>query len=323
MRPAFKIIAQGSDITALIADRLISLQITDKAGVESDRLTITIDDRDQRIELPRKGARIEVSLGYVGAPLIRMGRYVVDEIEVGGPLRYLTIRANAVDMTSGFRSPRERSWDGITLGDLVSTIAGEHDLIPAVASSLASRALGHIDQTESDMQLLQRVCADQGGTCKVADGRLVVARRASGQGAGGSALPQAIITPGDCQSWSALLSDRGEYKSVKAYYQNLSSAERVAATAGSGEPVMELRNSFASQVEAERAADSKLRSLSRGTGKVSISGLVGDATMSSERPATLTGFRDGIDGSDWVIDSVTHDYSPSGYTCSLEIESKE
>jgi hypothetical protein len=132
-----------------------------------------------------------------------------------------------------------------------------------------------------------------------------------------------LITAADCASWSALLSDRGEYKSVKAYYPDLSSAERAVVTAGSGDPVMELRNSFASQVEAERAADSKLRSLSRGTGKISISALVGDATMSAERPATLAGFRAGIDGSDWVIDSVTHDVSSSGYTCSLEIEAKE
>lgn len=323
MRPAYRIIAEGSDITALVRDRLVSLEITDNAGVVSDRLTLSIDDRDERIELPRKGAKIEVSLGYIGAPLVRMGRYTVDEVDVSGPLRVLTIRANAVDMTGAIRSPRERSWDGVTLGNLVSTIAGEHDLIPAVVSTLASRTLGHVDQTESDMQLLQRVCAENGGTCKIADGRLVVGVRASGVTAGGSELPAAVIDASDCSGWNATLSDRGEYKSVKASYQDLAAAARTEVTAGSGEPAMTLRNSYASEAEAKQAADSKLKSLSRGTGKVSINGLVGDPTMSAERPATLVGFRRGIDGSDWVISSVTHSLSDSGYTCGVEIESRQ
>ena len=323
MRPAFKIIAEGADITALVADRLISLEITDNAGVDSDRLTLVIDDRDERLELPRKGAKIEVSLGYVGQPLVRMGRYVADETDVDGPVRSMTIRANALDMTSQMRSPRERSFDGITLGELVQTIAGEYELVPAIASNLASRQLAHIDQSESDMQLLQRICAEQGATCKVADGRLVIAVRASGTTAGGQDLPAAVILASNCASWNATLADRGAYKAVKASYQDLAAAQRVEVTAGSGEPVMTLRNSYASEDEARQAARSKLRSLERGKGKVSVKGYVGDPTMSAERPATLVGFRREIDGSDWVINSVTHSLSAGGYTCSIDIESKE
>ena len=323
MQVAYKIIAEGSDITRLIADRLLSAEIVDQAGVKSDRLTLVLDDRDQVLELPRTGAKLEVWLGYIGQALVRMGAYVVDEVDVIGPAREMTIRANAADMTGGIKAPRERSWHQKTLGDIVRTIAGEHGLQPAIAAELASIQLGHVDQTDSDMQLLQRLCADQDATCKVADKRLVVAKRAAGKSTGGKDLPPVVLTPGQCESWTATLADRGKYKSVKAYWQDTSQAERKSVKAGSGTPELELRNSFATQDEARRAADSRLKSLSRGTAKVGISGLIGDPTIAAEMPATLVGFRAGIDGDGWIINSVTHSFTGSGYTCALEIENKD
>jgi phage protein D len=323
MRIAYKITADGANITALIADRLLSAEITDQAGVKSDRLTLTLDDRDQRLELPKTGAKIEVSLGYVGAPLVRMGSYVVDEVDVSGPVRELTIRANAADMTGSIKAPRERSWHEKTLGDIVRTVAVEHRLQASIPAALAARQLGHVDQTESDMQLLQRLCADQGATCKIADTRLVVAERAAGKTASGGELPAATIAASDCAGWSATLQDRGKYGAVKAYWQNTASAQRAEVKAGSGEPELTLKNTYASEAEAKRAADSKLKSLSRGTSKVTITGLVGDPTMSAEMTATLTGFRAGIDGDGWVINSVTHSFGGGGYTCGLELESRE
>lgn len=45
--------------------------------------------------------------------------------------------------------------------------------------------------------------------------------------------------------------------------------------------------------------------------------------MSAELEAELSGFRDGLDGDGWVINSVTHSFTSSGYTCNLEVEQKE
>jgi uncharacterized protein len=322
MRVAYKILADGSNITELIADRLLLAQITDEAGVKSDRLLLVIDDRDERLEAPKKGAKLEVSLGYVGKALVRMGSYVVDEVEFEGPALQMTIQANAVDMTKGIRSPKERSWPGVTLGTLVRKIAADNDLKPAISPELAARNLGHIDQTESDMQLLQRICTEQGATCKVADGRLVVATRAGGKAASGAKLPPATIEASSCASWSATMSDRNKYKAVKAHYHDVAKGKRVSVTAGSGKPVMTLKNSHASKDEAKRAAESKLKALSTGAGEMRISAMVGDPEMSAERIATLKGFRKNIDGDGWVVNSVTHTFNGDGYTCDVELESK-
>jgi phage protein D len=323
MQVAYKITADGANITALIADRLLMAEITDEAGVKSDRLTLTIDDRDQRLEFPEPGAKLEVSLGYVGQALVRMGTYTVDEVEVSGPAREMTIRATAADMTGNIKAPKERSWPQVTLGTLVRTIAADNSLQPAIAADLAARQLGHVDQTESDMQLLQRICAEQGATCKVADGRLVVASHASGKAASGADLPAATILVGQCESWTAVVAGRNEYKAVRAYWQDVKKANRTGVTAGAGTPMLTLKNSYTNADEAKRAAESKLKSLQRGAVKISISGLIGDPTMSAERTVSLVGFRQGVDGDNWVINSVAHRFGSDGYTCGLELESKE
>lgn len=324
MRPAYRLVVEGTqDITGTVQGRLLSMEITDKAGVKSDRLTLVLDDRDGILAIPRTGANVEVSIGYEGSVLTRMGNYVVDEVEVAGPGRTMTIRANAADMTGGIKSPKERSFDNITFGDLVSTIAREHGLTPSIPQDLATRQLEHVDQTESDMQLLTRVAADQGATVKVADKRLVVAKRASGSTASGKTLPPVTIRSDQCDSWSCTFSERGKYKSVQAYYHDKGAAQRKSVTAGSGTPKLTLKNSYSSQQEAQRAADSKFQTLSRGTSKVNIQGLIGDPLMSAEKIATLVDFRTGVDGSDWVVDEVTHSLSDSGYTCTVSLESKD
>jgi phage protein D len=83
----------------------------------------------------------------------------------GGKARTLQIVARAVSKTnerghSTLQSQKMRSFDaGITLGDLVSTVAAEHGLIPAVDASLAGIQLEHTDQlSESDMNLPRLIC---------------------------------------------------------------------------------------------------------------------------------------------------------------------
>ena len=85
MQPDFKILADKQDITATIRDRLLSLRVTDEAGTKSDTVEIQLDDRDSKISWPRHGAELEVLLGYRSEGLVRMGHYVVDEIEHSGP----------------------------------------------------------------------------------------------------------------------------------------------------------------------------------------------------------------------------------------------
>ncbi len=61
MQPHFRIVADGADISALINDRLVSLQLADRPGMASDSFELRIDDRDGAVELPARGASIEMT----------------------------------------------------------------------------------------------------------------------------------------------------------------------------------------------------------------------------------------------------------------------
>ena len=52
MTPAFRIIADHKDITVVIRDRLISLSVSDRAGLRTDTVEICLDDNNSKVELP-------------------------------------------------------------------------------------------------------------------------------------------------------------------------------------------------------------------------------------------------------------------------------
>ena len=70
MQPvALKLKINGADKTALITDRLESLTVTDQAGLDSDTLSLTLDDRAPHIKLPPIKAALQLWLNqtYMGA----------------------------------------------------------------------------------------------------------------------------------------------------------------------------------------------------------------------------------------------------------------
>ena len=180
MQPAFTIIANQQNITSLIKDRLLSLKITDQAGIKSDMLTLTLDDRNHHIALPNHGAELECYIGY--QTLNYMGLYVVDEVEIASPPATLTIRAHAADMRASLKSSHNQSYTDITLGDLLHTITKRHSLNPKITGDLATTHYGHINQIkESDINLLTRLAKEVDAIATVKAGNLMIAPKAKGK----------------------------------------------------------------------------------------------------------------------------------------------
>lgn len=174
LKPCFRVVANGADITGVLAEFLLSIQVTDKTGYESDLCErILADDPKQPISLPPKGAVLDVYMGY-DADLIKMGVFIVDEIELDGPPERMTIRARASIQTeskdgkTSIMSQKTRSWPKQTTIDaVVKKIAGEHGLTSKVSDSLKSETLPHMDQSdESDINFLLRVAKRYDVICK-------------------------------------------------------------------------------------------------------------------------------------------------------------
>ncbi len=339
MQPRFRIYANNQEITAAIRDRLIELVVTDEAGIQSDELKLTLDDRRREdgaiAELPRIGTVLTVSLGYAETTLVAMGRFIVDEIEIRSPPATLTVSAKAADMVGPFRSPKTRSWDATTLGQLVETIAAEHHYQAKIDPELGAIPIPHLDQTaESDMALLTRLAAKHDAVAKPVAGFLVLAKQGAIKTITGQVMPTIKLTASDLAEWryrhsarkpggSGSTSDGDTQKppttaagGVKAYWWDFEKGERREVTVGSP-PFEEIRYVHATEAEAKAAAATRKNTGERRQGELSFS-LPGDPRLVAEGRLSIN-LRPGIP-TDWRIKRVEHRLGAQGYTTQVECE---
>ena len=213
-RPEFQLTAEGRDITAAIAGGLVDITLTDYGGGtgKTDELQVTL--LSETLRLPPKGAQLRLSLGFNGH-FVDKGIFVVCGVGSSGPPRQIVIYATAAPMdgrkhAGNVANHKTRSFDGLTLGDIVHTLAAEHGLTARVSSSLADLKLGHIDQVrESDAALLSRLARQYNAVSKVAQGYWLFLVRGEGVSAGGKVPPVFTLTPAVVSHWDYSSGDRG------------------------------------------------------------------------------------------------------------------
>ena len=199
MRPTFRLLANGSDITHLLSDRLLSLVLTDKPGLESDTFELVLDDRDGAIALPARGAWLDLFLGYAGEELAPMGRYRVDALRFDGPPRRLTLSGRAGDMHGEGKSTRCAAWENASLARIVFDLAARNHWsarCPVQVNVARAEQLN-----ESDFNFITRLARQHDCTAKLADGLLLVLPRQAGESASGRAIAPLELMPGDVGSF--------------------------------------------------------------------------------------------------------------------------
>jgi phage protein D len=326
-RPYFRVTVDGKDISGVLAPRLVSLRVTDGAGVQSDTVEIRLSDMNllQRISEPRAGAEIEVWLGFP-LSLSYMGLFVADTIETGGPPDTVTITGTASvngETTSGktaLTDQKKRSWpEGTTIGAMVEKIASEHGLIAMVSESLRAEALPHIDQIdESDINLLSRIARDFDAIAKPGNGRLIMTRRGESLTASGQPLPVVRVDKSSVTEWRYRNSLRERVGRVIATTQDLEAGQSVEVEAGQGEPALRLRRRFPDKVTARKTAASELKRLGRAGRSLSIT-MPGNSDIVAEARLSASGFRSYIDG-EWLVSRATHILDSGGYRTAITAE---
>jgi len=323
MQPQFKILANQTDITKIIQQRLISIHITDESGIKGDTLDIQLDD-EPPIEWPRHGAELEVFVGFKkitndlnnNIGLVRQGLYIVDEIAHSGPPNTFTLRGKASNLKQSLKQPKTRSWDGMTLGDLVNTIAQEHGMSAKVGESLQDYAIAHVDQTdESDLHLLTRLARDVGVMVKPVAGFLVMVPRGEAKSATGQSLPMITITADRIQQHHVTQTETNQYDAVTTYWHDTQTAKRMAVKIGEGRVFMS-RHTYADETTAKNAAKAKLHQFKRSSLQLSLT-LIGNPNLMAEGKINVTGLRSPINGS-WVIECVVHQINDQGFTSRID-----
>lgn len=343
-QPAYRLTIKGVVLTSL-DDRLMSLTLTDNRGFEADRLELTIDDTDGLVVMPSRGAEISVAIGWANRPLVDKGVYTVDEITHQGPPDRLVITARSADFREDFNVKREYSWHDVTVGAVVSAIAGRYNLIPAVSASLKDVEIDHADQTnESDISFLSRMAEMIGAVATIKNGRLLFIVPGMGVSQSGRVLPSVMITRASGDGHSFRVADRDAYTGVQAYWLDLNFGKKkptaikrrkkkkpVNVTPASSKKegdyvegaegnVFVMRKAFKTERAARRAAAAKWAELQRGAAEFSITLARGREDLYPELHANVTGFKPLIDAADWVINRVTHTIDDNGYMTGLDLE---
>lgn len=320
MKPQFRIVADGTDITRLINDRLLMLRTLDKPGMESDEFELRIDDRDQAVSLPSRGAKIEIFLGYDGAQLTRINSYTVDEVELTGPPDTLVIRGKASDMRGSGKTTRNGSFEGKTLADIVATVARRNGWVPACdVQTVVPRA----DQLgESDYNFITRIARLHDCTAKVANGKLLVLKRQAGVTASGKTLPAITIRRSDVSRYSFRLGDRSTHKSVKATHHNAKTGTLDVIELKNDDvpdglpPVHTDRHIHPNKTAAVQAAKARLAAFNRSTAGVRLE-MPGRVDLFAERQINAQGFKDGFDG-EYLVDSLEQVFTQAGWSTTVE-----
>lgn len=321
--PDFRITLDGKDLTTTIEPRLQSLTVTECRQDEADTLELTLDDHDNRLAIPPRGAVLEVSIGWAGEPLTSKGKFTVNEVEVGGAPDYLTVRARSASMTKGMGERQEKSWHNQTLGAIVRAIAARHKLRPAVGEGLAAVRIPHIDQTqESDMSFLTRLAKRYDAVMTVKNEALLFMPIGKGRTAGGRELPAVTIKRSDGDQHRYHVSERETYAGVRAFWHSNSESDRKEVTIGGEDNrnLKKLPEVYPTEGEARKAAEAEWARIQRSQATMSYNLAAGRAEIFPELPVTVSGFKPEIDATPWLVKQVRHSITDGGFTSALELE---
>lgn len=302
LQSAFKIVIKGKDITDVIKDRVISITVVDNAGLDSDTVTILLDDRDQSIALPSIDVEMTVSLGQ---PVLSWaGVYTIDEIETNDQEGTLSIHGKAADMMGSLKAPKSATYDDITLGGLLQTIAKHHGYTPVISPALANKMYEHIDQrAQSDIDLLTSKASELSAICKPTGKRLCVLLEDESKTASGISLP---VLPLNAKHEGVYITGRitgrNKYKSVKAYWQGADDSRKRSISIGGEEPLYEMSGVYTSHPEAESAMKAKFAQLKRGGLELSCVHDL-DLSYAAERKVNLFNHRH---AGEYIIKTATH-----------------
>ena len=301
--PDFKVEVNGKDVTANVKKHLVSLSLKDESGDATDELTLNFDNLFKR---PKYKDKIKVWLGY-RTGLYYCGSFLVQTTEKNQ--NSLRVRATSTNFTTEIKKKRNRSYENISLCDLIKKIADRNGL--KYRCNFNDVFFKHLAQTdESDLNLLNRIAKMYNATFNIKNDTIIFVKKQSES----DNLPIFEIDRKDVSSYSIKYANKTLYNSVKAVYHDTKENKVKEVVFGSGEPQYVLQDSFKDENEALKRAEGILNFLNSGIvrGNLTIDGM----NIIAGAKLKLTGFEE--DDGEYSIKKVTHSLNGSGYVVMVE-----
>lgn len=166
--PAYKLAYNGKNITADIAEYVLSITYTDYLSGQADSLDIELENTDGlwlEEYFPEKGASLVASLGYEGE-LVTLDEFRVDEFTISGPPSKVNLKALSTGVDKDVRTRRNKKYEKTTLEAVVGEVAGRNGM--ELDGDIEPLNIERLTQYgESDLGFLKRLAATYGYGLKV------------------------------------------------------------------------------------------------------------------------------------------------------------
>lgn len=319
--PTFRILVNNKDISPVLRPRLVSLNLSENGEDEADRLDITLDDTDGKLELPSLGVSIQVAIGWKNGPMYDKGTFIVSGISYNGAPDTLTLHARSANLTDSLKTLQEQSYHDTTLGAILELIARRNGLTAGIADNLRNRKIRHIDQTgESDAAFLRRLGKQFDAVATIKNNTLLFILKTQCKTVSGKDLPVISIERQHGDAYTFTVDKRDEYTGVRAYWHNPKKAHRESVVAGLTRQCKNLKNTYASKEEAEEAAKAEWQRLQRGEYRFTMTLAIGRPDLIPQSPVRVSGFKKALDEMEWVVERVSYQLNKSGLISFLTVE---
>ncbi|PCK33101.1 phage late control D family protein [Pseudoalteromonas piscicida] len=331
LQPHYSIKANGNEVSKTLKNRLVEVSVTTRTGLASDTCYVRFDNlADAPIALPAPDDKLEIAMGYKegtkdqSAPSTKLGLFEVGAYELTGPNRSLTLFGNKVLWDKDFKALKVRSWppegkdEPLKLDKLIKEIAGEYGLQAKIGEAFSGLEIPHIEQSESDMQLLSKLAVQFDAIMKIVDDKLIFMAKGTGKSLTGKALPSAALGKAQITAWRLNADHNKLIKAVNAYFYDKTLAQKTQVSVGGGSPQTTLSYVYYDEAQAKAAAKSMLQRLGRAHHELHLS-VVGDPALVAGGVVTLEEVDENLNG-DWFITEVKHIINHAGFKSHLICE---
>lgn len=319
----WQLFANGENITAKVKPLLLSLDVIDDVKDDSDQLSLQLA-LDERLKIPPRGTFLTLKVAG-----ITLGNYLVDTRNLSLPGQVLRLEASGTPFNenpekSPLQTQRSRKWpESTTLKAVAESIAKASGLVAKLSPKLEAVTLKGVTQKqESDLNLLQRLSRENAAYFKINQGTLLLNHYDDPQTASGQTLPTQAFTYGEMMALDWSDDGRSEIKRVNATFRppNEKTAKRETVSAGSEDPTMTLKQTFASKAQAFRAAQAELTRQQNKSQHLSFSLPEPRFDIFALHRVKVTGAPPEISEQTWKIVRVSHHLNQSGWTTSIHCE---
>ena len=312
---------------------LISATLTDNDGGEADELVLVFAVQPPFPSAPAISTPFFPSFGWSedGADMeVRDGgMFEVQNVAYGGDAESgytMTVTSRSADFADKMKEMDSEHFEETTAGDVFQKIASKAGYSATVDPEIASAKIPYrLRWSQSPAGFANDLASDFGGTMKMANGQMLVAKRNSGKTASGTMMPPIVVSFSEVIEFDVSIEVRPEYSETSAsWFDPLEGISKLVSgsSVGSGGRLAPL-HPYNSEDEAKAGGESEGGEQARSavSGSITIPGRPG---AMAGAPVILIGFGGDLDGAMIVAPTITHERTfddSGGYLTTLDLES--